>query len=122
MAAPSLVYVSRPMRATSAITWLPTNLRQAVLLERELFLHPLVHWRRFSATRVIADVALIGRDTYTNEGAAIGMLFQARGGVLAGDLTPASEKRALAREKDHGATAETVENRRARCLVHLDAG
>jgi len=35
------------------------------------------------------------------------MLFQARGGVLAGDLTQ-QRKRALAREKDHGATAETV--------------
>src|SRR5439155_23101189 len=47
--------------------------------------------------QVIADVALIGRDTYTNEGAAIGMLFQARGGVLANDISQ-QRKRALARE------------------------
>jgi hypothetical protein len=38
--------------------------------------------------RVIADVALIGTDTFLNEGAAIGMLFQAKSSpALAADLT-----------------------------------
>lgn len=57
--------------------------------------------------QVIADVALIGRDTYVNEGAAVGMLFQARNNVLAGDIAQ-QRKRALAREKANGSAAETV--------------
>ncbi len=56
--------------------------------------------------QVIADVALIGRDTYVNEGAAIGMLFQAHNDLLANDIAQ-QRKRALAREKDHGSTEET---------------
>ncbi|MBC7852530.1 MAG: hypothetical protein IAF94_03755 [Pirellulaceae bacterium] len=57
--------------------------------------------------QVIADVALIGRDTYVNEGAAIGMLFQARNDLFANDIT-AQRKRALQREKANGSAAETV--------------
>jgi len=55
--------------------------------------------------QVIADVAIIGRDTFTHEGAAIGMLFQAKNEVLASDLA-GQRKRALAREKDAGITEE----------------
>jgi hypothetical protein len=57
--------------------------------------------------QVIADVALIGRDTFTHEGAAIGMLFQAKNNVLAGDLA-SQRKRALAREKEAGITDQTL--------------
>ena len=57
--------------------------------------------------QVIADVAIIGRDTFTHEGAAIGMLFQAKNEVLASDLA-GQRKRALAREKDAGISEESV--------------
>jgi hypothetical protein len=57
--------------------------------------------------QVIADVALIGRDTYVNEGAAIGMLFEAKNDLFANDIA-AQRKRALAREKANGSAAETV--------------
>ncbi len=59
--------------------------------------------------RVIADVCLLGRDTFVQEGAAIGILFQAHGTeVLANDLTQ-QRRRAQARAKENGATEETVE-------------
>jgi hypothetical protein len=57
--------------------------------------------------QVIADVAIIGRDTFTHEGAAIGMLFEAKNDVLASDLA-GQRKRALARERDAGITEETL--------------
>jgi len=57
---------------------------------------------------VISDVAFIGRDIYLRDGAAVGMLFQARNPLLGVDL---NEQRAeiLAAEKDNGATEKTVE-------------
>ena len=58
--------------------------------------------------RVIADVAIIGRDTFSHEGAAIGILFQAKNEVLASDLAN-QRKRALAREKDHGITEQKLQ-------------
>jgi hypothetical protein len=58
--------------------------------------------------QVIADVAIIGLDTFTREGAAIGILFQARNAVLGNDLRN-QQRRALAREKGNGATLETVQ-------------
>ncbi|MCI0360762.1 MAG: hypothetical protein L0211_19975, partial [Planctomycetaceae bacterium] len=57
--------------------------------------------------QVIADVAIIGRDTFTHEGAAIGMLFEAKNEVLASDLA-GQRKRALAREADAGITDQTL--------------
>ncbi len=57
--------------------------------------------------QVIADVALIGRDTYVNEGAAIGMLFETRNELFASDVA-GQRKRALEREKANGSAAETV--------------
>jgi hypothetical protein len=58
---------------------------------------------------VIADVAIVGRDTFTKEGAAIGMLFQARNtGILKNDLVQ-QRRRALNRMKDQGATEETLQ-------------
>jgi hypothetical protein len=58
--------------------------------------------------QVIADVALIGRDTFLKEGAAMGILFQAKSTeVLRNDLT-SQRSRAFAKEKARGATSETV--------------
>ncbi len=57
---------------------------------------------------VISDLALIGRDIYMRDGAAVGTLFQARNPLLGVDL---KEQRAeiLAAEKDNGATEQTVQ-------------
>jgi len=58
---------------------------------------------------VIADVALIGRDLFLREGAAVGMLFQARNTrLLARDLT-GQRNTALNAAKDRGATLQTVQ-------------
>lgn len=57
---------------------------------------------------VIADVALVGRDFFMQEGPAMGVLFQARNTqLLANDFTN-KRKAALAREKDAGCTLEKV--------------
>lgn len=59
--------------------------------------------------RVIADVCLLGRDTFVQEGAAVGILFQARSTqVLGNDLTQ-QRRRALAREKERGSSEQTME-------------
>ncbi|HEX5102593.1 MAG TPA: hypothetical protein VFV87_02200, partial [Pirellulaceae bacterium] len=59
--------------------------------------------------QVIADVALIGRDTFMKEGAAMGILFQAKStDILKNDLS-SQRSRAFAREKANGATSETVQ-------------
>ncbi len=51
--------------------------------------------------RVIADVALIGADMFLNEGAAIGMLFQAKNSTaLAADLT--QQRLTALKEAKHG--------------------
>jgi len=56
----------------------------------------------------VADIALIGRDTFMAEGAAIGVLFQARNEkLLAADLER-QRKEALAREKDAGGREEAI--------------
>ena len=58
---------------------------------------------------VIADVALIGRDLFLREGAAVGMLFQARNTQLLGrDLTN-QRNAALRAEQERGATLQTVQ-------------
>lgn len=57
---------------------------------------------------VIADVALIGRDLFLREGAAVGMLFQARNALLGNDINN-QRKAALAAEKANGARIETVQ-------------
>lgn len=57
---------------------------------------------------VIADVAMIGRDVYTHEGAAIGMLFQARNTKLLGNDFTQTRAAILKREAANGATQETV--------------
>ncbi|HPM79835.1 MAG TPA: hypothetical protein PLF81_04020 [Candidatus Anammoximicrobium sp.] len=57
---------------------------------------------------VISDVALIGRDLFLREGAAVGMLFQARNALLGNDINN-QRKAALHAEKANGSRIETVQ-------------
>lgn len=57
--------------------------------------------------QLISDIALIGRDTYLREGAAIGVLFEARNGLLKNELTK-QQREAVARWADRGAKLETI--------------
>lgn len=56
---------------------------------------------------IVADIALIGSDLYLREGAALGVLFQARNALLGVDL---NRQRAAAQEaeKERGGKLETV--------------
>lgn len=58
--------------------------------------------------QVISDIAMIGSDTYLKEGAAIGILFEAKNNLLTGEL---KKQRMLRVEelKDAGATEETIQ-------------
>jgi len=58
---------------------------------------------------VIADVAIVGSDTFTQEGGAIGMLFQARNSKILFNDIAGQQKRALDKSKVHGATAEVID-------------
>ncbi len=76
--------------------------------ERQLVLEETALSELFGGT-VIADVALIGRDLYSQDGAAIGMLFHAKNSpVLAADFRQ-KRSAALAANADRGATLETVD-------------
>jgi len=57
--------------------------------------------------QVIRDLAIIGRDPFIQEGAAVGVLFQARNNLLAVDLKK-QRNAALQQEKENGATLRTV--------------
>jgi hypothetical protein len=57
--------------------------------------------------RVIADVALIGYDLYTADGAAMGILFEGKNELLGGDLTK-QRRAALAAHEKYGATEKTI--------------
>ena len=57
---------------------------------------------------VIADVALIGRDTFLREGGAFGVLFQAKNSALLRNDLSGQQKRALGVEKENGASLEIV--------------
>ena len=57
--------------------------------------------------QVIRDVAIIGRDAFVQEGAAVGILFQARNNLLELDLKK-QRTAALEREKENGATLRTI--------------
>lgn len=57
--------------------------------------------------QAIVDVAFIGMDTFLREGAAIGVLFEARGPLLGVDLRR-QRQAALSRQKKNGATLKTV--------------
>jgi len=77
-------------------------------LQRQLALKQSELARLFGDS-VVKDVALIGRDTYTREGAAMGMLFQAKqSDVLANDINQ-NRKAAVARFKDQGATLQAIQ-------------
>ena len=57
--------------------------------------------------QAIADVAMIGMDTFTREGAAVGAVFEAKNKLLAIDLTRQRQEALLA-EQEYGATMTTV--------------
>lgn len=63
---------------------------------------------QYVGDQVIADVALIGRDIYTHEGAAIGMLFQARNTKLLGNDLTTTRASIFKEEAGRGATHETI--------------
>lgn len=76
--------------------------------ERQLVLEETALSELFGGT-VIADVALIGRDLYSEDGAAIGMLFHAKNTpVIAADFRQ-KRSAALAANANRGATLETVD-------------
>jgi len=62
---------------------------------------------RVLGANVISDVALIGRDIFLREGAAIGILFEASSDLLAVDLQSQRE-RAVRDLADEGATMRTI--------------
>lgn len=64
---------------------------------------------QYVGDQIIADVALIGRDIYTHEGAAVGMLFQARNTKLLGNDLNKTRATILREEKGRGATMESLE-------------
>ncbi len=57
--------------------------------------------------QAVADMAVIGTDTFLREGAAVGVFFQSRGPLL-GISIAQQRQEALARERDNGATLSTV--------------
>lgn len=59
--------------------------------------------------KVVQDVALIGRDTYTREGAALGMLFHAKQSPLLANDINKNRQDALKKFQREGATLETVQ-------------
>ena len=61
---------------------------------------------RILGPQVISDVALLGRDTYLEEGAAIGILFEAKNSLLANELTQ-QRKRRLQELQESGAQEST---------------
>ncbi len=58
--------------------------------------------------QVISDVAMIGRDTYMREGAAIGILFEAKNNLIRSDLMGQRQKRVDAM-KELGASMKEIE-------------
>lgn len=64
---------------------------------------------RLLGDTVIADVAIVGRDTFTKEGGAIGILFHARStGLLKNDLSQ-QRRRALADAQAQGASEQSFQ-------------
>jgi len=59
--------------------------------------------------RVVQDVALIGRDTYTREGAALGMLFHAKQSPLLANDINSNRRDAQKKFERNGAKIETVQ-------------
>lgn len=59
--------------------------------------------------QVVQDVALIGRDTYMREGAAMGMLFHAKQSALLVNDIKKNRQEALREFKEQGAKLETIQ-------------
>lgn len=59
--------------------------------------------------QIVQDVALIGRDTYTREGAALGMLFHAKQSALLGGDINRNRQNALREFEKQGAKLETIQ-------------
>jgi hypothetical protein len=59
------------------------------------------------ADNLISDVAIVGRDLYLEDGAAIGMLFQTRNALFGTNLTQ-HRRKLLADNQEQGATLTTV--------------
>ena len=76
--------------------------------QRQLVLHETALSELFGGS-VIADVALIGRDLYMQDGAAMGMLFQAKSSVALATDFRQKRSAALKANEDRGATLETIE-------------
>lgn len=76
-------------------------------LRRQLSLPQTVLSKIFGS-QLISDVALVGRDLYLQDGAAIGVLFQARNGTLLGVSIRQQRNQILASERDAGVTLENV--------------
>lgn len=62
---------------------------------------------RVLGPQVISDVAMIGRDTFLQEGAAIGILFEAKSDLLKGELQKQIKRRVKELE-DAGASSEII--------------
>lgn len=76
-------------------------------IERQLQLKTTKAAELFGS-RVVADVAMIGRDMFMREGAAIGMLFQSKNGLFE-TQTRGDRRAALNKLKDQGATLKELE-------------
>lgn len=59
--------------------------------------------------QVVNDLALIGRDTFFNSGAAFGLLFEAKNAFLFQTSVQQERAAVLAREKENGATEQSIE-------------
>jgi hypothetical protein len=82
------------------------NYNMNAKLERQIWLHETALSALLGPT-VIADVALIGDDTFFREGAAFGMLFQARNNFgLTSDI---NRQRSEALKNEAGCTEKTIE-------------
>ncbi|WP_147274155.1 hypothetical protein [Bremerella cremea] len=78
------------------------------VVQRQLALKQSALSEIFGA-QVVQDVALIGRDTYMREGAAMGMLFHAKQSVLLANDIQKNRQEALREFKDQGAKLETIQ-------------
>ncbi|MBC8356003.1 MAG: hypothetical protein H8E66_28840 [Planctomycetes bacterium] len=76
--------------------------------QRQLALHDSALSELLGGT-VIADVALIGRDLYMQDGAAMGMLFHAKSSLAVATDFRQKRATAFAANEDRGATLETID-------------
>lgn len=60
---------------------------------------------------VVNDIGLIGFDTFTRDGSSMGVLVQAKNSLVYSTSMTARRRSALARQKERGATLETVKIR-----------